>query len=79
MRFSGVNGCPTRTRGASLVAQMLKTLPAMRESWGFLCRRKWQLAPVFLPGESQGQRTTVHGVKESDTTELLTLSQGRET
>ena len=34
MRFSGVNGCPMRTRGASLVAQMLKILPAMQESWG---------------------------------------------
>ena len=36
--------------------------------WG----RKWQPAPVFLPGESHGQRAsraTVHGVAESDTTE----------
>ena len=35
-------------------------------------RRKWQPAPVFLPGKSQGQRSwwaTVHGVsKESYTT-----------
>ena len=41
-------------------------------------RRTWQLNPVFLPGESQGERSlagyTVHGVgsKESDTTECLT-------
>ena len=35
--------------------------------------RKWQPTPVFLPGESHGQRSlagyTVHGPKESDTTE----------
>ena len=35
-------------------------------------RKKWQPTPVFLPGESHGQRSwqeTVHGVAESDTTE----------
>ena len=36
-------------------------------------RRAWQPTPVFLPGESHGQRgawwATVHGVAESDTTE----------
>jgi len=31
MRFSGLL---YEDKGASLVAQMLKTLPAMRESWG---------------------------------------------
>ena len=39
----------------------------------FFRRRKWQLTPVFLPGESQGQRSLVshnpQGRKESDTTE----------
>ena len=38
-------------------------------------RRKWQPAPVFLPGESHGQRSLVgyspRGRKESDTTERL--------
>ena len=34
-------------------------------------RRKWQLTPVFLPGEFHGQRSLV-GCKESDTTEQLT-------
>ena len=38
-----------------------------------LCRRKWQPTPVFLPGESHGQRSLVGyspwGCKESDTTE----------
>ena len=35
-------------------------------------RRKWQPTPVFLPGESHGQRSlwaAVHGVTESDKTE----------
>ena len=39
-------------------------------------RRKWQPAPVFLPGESHGQRSLAGcspwGRKESDTTERLT-------
>ena len=37
-------------------------------------RRKWQPTPVFLPGESQGQRSLVdcrlQGCTESDTTEV---------
>ena len=41
-------------------------------------RRTWQPTPVFLPGESHGQRSLVGyspwGHKESDTTEQLTLS-----
>ena len=42
-------------------------------------RRKWQPTPVFLPGESHGQRSLMgyspRGRKESDTTEqLLSLS-----
>ena len=42
----------------SFVAQLVKNLPAMQETrvgkipW----RRKWQPTPVFLPGESHGQR-----------------------
>ena len=40
-------------------------------------RRAWQLAPVFLPGGSHGQRRLAGyspwGCKESDTTEQLTL------
>ena len=40
-------------------------------------RRKWQPIPVFLPGESHGQRSLVGyspwGHKELDTTEWLTL------
>ena len=37
-------------------------------------RRKWQLTPVFLPGESQGRGSLVGcrlwGCTESDTTEV---------
>ena len=40
-------------------------------------RRKWQLTPVFLPGESHGQRSLVGcgpwGCKEWDMTERRTL------
>ena len=42
-------------------------------------RRKWQPTPVFLPGESHGQRSLVGyrpwGCKELDMTERLTLSK----
>ena len=51
-------GCPKKNLGASLVAQMVKNLPAMQEA-GFnpwvgkiLWRSTWQPTPVFLPGES---------------------------
>ena len=37
-------------------------------------RKKWQTNPVFLPRESHGQRATVHGVRESDTTQQLTYT-----
>ena len=40
---------------------------------GTVWRRKWQPTPVFLPGESQGQRSLVGcrlwGCTESDMTE----------
>ena len=40
-------------------------------------RRAWQPTPVFLPGESHGQRSlagySLWGHKELDTTEQLTL------
>ena len=42
-------------------------------------RRKWQSIPVFLPGESQGQRNLVGcrlwGRTESDTTEAMQQQQ----
>ena len=67
--------------GASLVAQRLKHLPVMRETW------VWSLGQKDSPGEGNGNPlqysclenpmdggtwwTTVHGVAESDTTEWL--------
>ena len=50
---------------SSLIAQSVKNLPAMQETWvQFLSwvgkipwRRKWQPTLVFLPGESHGQRS----------------------
>ena len=48
---------------ASLAAQLVKNPPAMQETpipslgWEVPCRRAWQPTPVFLPGESHGQRS----------------------
>ena len=63
----------------SLVAQMVKTPPAMQETQvQFLSqedpwRMEWQPILVFLPGEPLGQRSlegyNPWGRKESDTTE----------
>ena len=46
------------TRGASLVAQTVKNLPAMQETWldpwvgKIFWRREWPPTPVFLPGQN---------------------------
>ena len=66
---------------SSLIAQLVKNLPAMQETRvQFLgqedpLERKWQPTPVFLPGESHGQRSLVGyspwGCTESDTTKRL--------
>ena len=71
----------TLAQGASLMAQMLKHLPAMQNlefnPWvgKIPWRRKWQPTSVFLPGESHGERSLVghspRGHKELDTTEQL--------
>ena len=68
---------------ASLVAQMVKILPAVQDTqvdpWvkKIPWRREWQSTPVFLPGESHGQRGLADyspcGHKELNTTEQLTL------
>ena len=68
---------------ASLVAQMVKNLPAMQETWVWFLgwkipwRREWLPSPVLLPGESHGQRSLAGyspwGHKESDTTKQLSL------
>ena len=51
-------GYPLQCSWASLVAQMVKNLPAMQETWVESLgwedpwRRAWQPTPVFLLGES---------------------------
>ena len=64
---------------APLVAEKVKTLPALQEPWidpwvrKIPWRRKWQPTPAFLPGESHGQRSLAGygplGPKELDMTE----------
>ena len=50
---------------AFLVAQMIKNLPAMLETWvqswvmKIPWRWEWLPTPVFLPGELRGQRSLV--------------------
>ena len=52
-------------RQASLVAQMVENLPTVQETWvqslgwKYPWRRKWQITPVFLPGELHGQGSLV--------------------
>ena len=63
------------------MAQSVKNLPAMQETWVQSLgwedpqRRAWQPTPVFLPGESHGQRSLASyrpwGHTELDTTEWL--------
>ena len=70
-----------------LVAQRIKNLPTMQETWvqslvgKTSWRREWQCTPVFLPGEFHGQRSlegySPQGHKESDTTEGLTHGRGK--
>ena len=57
--------------------QEMQEDPGLIPGSGRSPRRKWQPTPVFLPGESHGQRSLAGyspwGHKESDTTEQLTL------
>ena len=67
-----------RNKDVSLVAQPVKNLPAMPETriqsldWEYPLGREWLPTPVFLPGESLGQRGLADyspwGQKESDMT-----------
>ena len=65
----------------SVVAQTVKTLPAMWrprfDPWvgKIPWRRKWQPTPVFLPGKSHGWKSlagysSLWGCKELDMTEM---------
>ena len=77
-----LNSNSSNGRWASLVAQLVKDLLAVQETgfnpWvgNIPWRRKWQSTPVFLPGESHGQRSLVgyspwtH--KELDTSDRVT-------
>ena len=63
---------------------MVKNLSVMQEtqvrslSWEDALEKEWLPTPVFLPGESHGQRSLVSyslwGRRESDMTEQLTPS-----
>jgi len=68
-------GYPVQYSCVSLVAQLVKNLPAMRETWvGKISWRTERLPnPVFWPGEFQGL-CSPWGHKESDTTERLSFS-----
>jgi len=63
------------------MAQTVKNLPAMRKDQTWVGkipgRRAWQPAPVFLPGESHGQRSlVVYSLldrEESDTAQQLSI------
>ena len=71
------------TMRASLVAQTVKSLPAMQEtqvqSWGGKdpLEREWLPTPVFLLGEFHGQRSLAGNgpwdFKQTDTTERLSF------
>ena len=71
-------GYPPQYSWASLVAQLVKNLPAMREIW--VQSLGWEdplekgkaPTPVFSPGESHGLYN-MWGRKESDMTEWLSL------
>ena len=59
--------------GASMVAQMVKHLPTMRETWVQSWGREDLLGKEMATHSMDGGAlwATVHGVTESDTTEQL--------
>ena len=67
--------CGSDGKESACNAGELGSIPGLGRSPG---GGEWQLTPVFLPGESQGQRSLAGyspwGLKESDTTEKFTLS-----
>ena len=78
-RFPGEGiGYPLQYSWASLVAQLVKNPPALRETW--VRSLGWEdplekakaTTPVFWPGEFHGYSPWGH--KELDTTERLSLS-----
>ena len=77
-----LNSFRTRKSCASLVAQLVKSLPAVWQSqvrslgWEDPLEKEMATHSIFLPGEVHGQRSLVGyspwGHKELDTTEQLT-------
>ena len=66
-------GYPLQCSWASLVAQLVKNLPAMQETWvQYPWRRAKLPTSVLWPGEFQGLYSP-WGCKKSDTTEQLSL------
>ena len=71
------------TSRASLVAQLVRNLPAMQENlvqflgWEDPLEKEWPPTPIFWPGEFHGQRSLAGynpwGHKELDTNEWLPL------
>ena len=71
-------GYPLQYYWASLVSQLVKNPPALRKTWvgKIPWRRKRLPTPVFWPGEVHGLYSP-WGLKESDTTERLSLDSER--
>ena len=77
-------GITLMVQWASLMAQTVKTLLSMWETWfdpwagKIPWRRKWQPTPVFSPRKSHGQRSledySPRSHEKLDTSEQLTLS-----
>ena len=71
-------GCSLQYSWASLVAQLVKNPPAMRETWvqplvgKIPWRREWLPTTVFWPREFNGLYSP-WGCKDSDSTEWLSL------
>ena len=69
-------GFPGGTSGKELTCQCRRHKRLRFDPWigKIPWRKAWQPTPVFLPGESHGQRNLVgystKGCKESDTTEV---------
>ena len=75
-----MRSCPGGSDGKNLPARRATWVQSL--GWEDPLEKKWQPTPVFLPGESHGQRSlagySLWGSRELDTTERLTLRILRE-
>ena len=77
LEYSQLTGFPGGCSDKELTCQSRRHKTCGFDPWDgkILWRRAWQPTPVFLPGESHGQRSLVGygpwGHKELDTTEQL--------